>query len=886
MKSKFGVDRAVLCRALSVLLLLVAALAAPAIPVMRVLNNTGAGTLLLQNGGFEEAREQSPVPWREWRKGFRLVGGEGRDGSNAMACERREGQGEFGASQTLALNRTNLAPLIIRGFSKAENVSGSADNGYSLYVDITYDDGTTLWGQTANFRCGTHDWERREFVLLPDKAIKTLTLHCLFRGHTGKVWFDDVSVEEIATPTGALMFQGVPIEPPRNSTALSGSSSQHFSTQDGLDLGLRETSVASLRIGGQELASASPSGFLVRDFAANSDVHRFDQGVCAELGLRIHAKFTPAKDHLVIEGQLEDTQGRDRAVTLLFALPIDATGWQWGDDVRHQRLISGGGELANTVTLRSGADGKMSRYPLAAIWSERAGLALALDMERPAQYRLVYHAGTKQFFIAYDFGLTKDTVKFPGRADFRFVVFGFEPAWGFRSALQKLYDIFPQQFTKRVKREGGWMPFTDIAKVPGFEDFGFAFQEGGRNVPFDDQHGIASFVYVEPMSHWLALPPESPRTYASALNVLKSDLGGARGADKRRMAAATLTSGMQTADGEYALHLVKAPWCDGGVFTLNPDPDIPTTPEAPFNKAKVMRESIDAAFRKNQPGKNAPGAGLDGVYLDSLEMSAAELNYRRDHFRTADAPLVFDRAGRPCQMMMFNTWEFARDLATQLHAQGRLTFANGALWNFSFPAPLLDVLGTEVNWLRQGEYNPDNDAVMNFRRALCRQKPYCLLLNTDYQKFTPALVERYFQRCVFYGIWPGFFDEDAASKDPYWTSAKRWYERDRPLFKKYIPILQRLTAAGWQPITGATGDNPKIWLERFGEPAAGRIYLTAFNDTGQVQEGIVQPSRDLPKSFQVAQATEVISGSALPRSDRGWPIRLAPQMVAVLELLP
>ena len=92
-------------------------------------------------------------------------------------------------------------------------------------------------------------------------------------------------------------------------------------------------------------------------------------------------------------------------MTLLFALPLDATGWQWGDDVRQSRRIEGSGEFANTISLRCGANGKMSLYPLAAVWSERAGLALGLDMDHPAQYRLVYHAGTKQFFIAYDFGL-------------------------------------------------------------------------------------------------------------------------------------------------------------------------------------------------------------------------------------------------------------------------------------------------------------------------------------------------------------------------------------------------------------------------------------------------------------------------------------------------
>jgi hypothetical protein len=878
---------------LSILLLLATTLAAPAAPVMRVLNTARAGTPLLQNGGFEDVRGGQPASWRSWGKGFRLAPGEGRAGSAAaIVCERGEGDGEFGASQTLTLDRTNVAPLVIRGWSKAEAITGSPDSGYSLYADIVYADGTPLWGQTANFRCGTHDWERREFVLLPDKPIKTLTLHCLFRGHTGKVWFDDVSLEEIATPAGAVMFQGVPVEARRAPVQISRLwdvrqrteiKGETMATRDGLELTLSNMSIVSLRVNSEELAAGSAAGFLARDFAANSDVFAFTNGACEELGLRLEGHLADAANHLVFAGRVTDTTGRDRAVTLLFALPIDATGWQWGDDVRQSRVIGGDGEFAGTVNLHSGANGKMSRYPLAAIWNERTGLALALDMDHPAQYRLVYHAGTKQFFIAYDFGLAKETAKFPSSTDFRFVLFRFDPRWGFRAALQKFYDIFPQQFTKRVKREGVWMPFTDIAKVPDFEDFGFAFQEGAPNVAFDDRHGIASFVYVEPMSYWLALPPEAPRTYDSAMAVVRKDLTGARGKEKQQMAAATLASGIHNADGRFPLYLVKAPWCDGGVFTLNPNPHLPAGAEYPFTKASVMRDAIAAAFAKNRPATNAPGAGLDGVYFDSFEMSATELNSRREHFQAAGVPLVFDRDARPCQLMVFNTWEFARDIAAEMHAQGRFTFANAVLWNYSFPAPLMDVLGTEVNWLHQGAYQPDSDAVMNFRRALCHQKPYCLLLNTDYEKFTPAFVERYFQRCLFYGVWPGFFDQEAASKDPYWASSKRWYDRDRATFKKFIPLLQRVTAVGWQPITAATCDDPKLWLERFGDAASGKFLLTAVNDTTQPQEGVVELDRDLPRAQREVRVVELLSGEALPKSGAGWRIHLAPQAVAVLE---
>ena len=902
-------------------LLLTATLAtATGTPAMRVVRTGHTGTPLLVNGGFEELQEDRPTSWLAWQQGFRAAPGEGRGGSRCVVCERREGEGEFGASQTLTLNRTNIAPLIIRGWSKAENVSGSADNGYSLYVDIIYADGTPLWGQTASFTCGTHDWEHRQFVILPDKPVKSLALHCLFRGHTGKVWFDDPSVEEVPTPAGAVLFQGVPLQGVSHAKPDTKAAQRKLSTDDGLKMMLRDNSIASLRLDGKELSGSSPSGFLARDFAADSDIYAFTGGACKELGLNLEANFSPGRDHLAIEGCVTDTTGRDRAVTLLFALPLDATGWHWGDDARRSRLIEGNSEFANSISLRCGANGKMSLYPLAAVWNDRSGLALALDMDHPAQYRLVYHAGTKQFFIAYDFGLAKDTTKLPGGAGFRFVLYCFDPRWGFRAALQKYYDIFPQHFAKRVTREGVWMPFTDIATVPGFDDFGFAFQEGAPNVAFDDQHGIASFVYVEPMSHWLAMPRDVPRTYDSALSVLNKELAGARGKEAAEMAAATLTSGIEGADGRLFLYLVKAPWCDGGVFSLNPDPAIPTTPEHPFNKAMVMQQTIEAAFKKNEPkqglttnlpvttrpGKDAfhrvPGIpeergrggtrpyqtsgqpGLDGVYLDSLEMSAAELNYRREHFRSASAPLVFDREGRPCQLMIFNTWTFERDIAAQMHVRGKLLFANAVLWQFAFPAPQLDVLGTEVNWLHQGEYLPDSDAVMNFRRALCRQKPYCLLMNTDYARFTPELVERYFQRCLFYGVWPGFFDEEAASKDPYWVSPKKWYERDRPLFKKYIPLLRRLTAAGWQPLTHASCDNSRILVERFGPGAGDTVFLTLLNDTADAQAGTVTADLKALGWKQPASARELVSGNAATRWGPGWHITLRPQQAEVLCL--
>ncbi len=185
-------------------------------PVMRVVQSSGAGSNLVQNPGFELGTTSMVASWSAGPQGLRVAVGEGRTNSQALACRAMDTTGWYGASQTLALNRTNCIPVVVRGWSRAEAVSGSADSNYSLYVDIVYQDGSPLWGQTGNFTAGSHDWEAREFVILPEKPIRSLTLYCLFRGHSGQAWFDDVSVAEISAPGGAFLFQGTPmtVEPP------------------------------------------------------------------------------------------------------------------------------------------------------------------------------------------------------------------------------------------------------------------------------------------------------------------------------------------------------------------------------------------------------------------------------------------------------------------------------------------------------------------------------------------------------------------------------------------------------------------------------------------------------------------------------------------------
>ena len=54
------------------------------------------------------------------------------------------------------------------------------------------------------------------------------------------------------------------------------------------------------------MSAPSPSGFLARDFAADSDVYAFTDGACKELGLSLEATFSPGQDHIAVEGRVTD----------------------------------------------------------------------------------------------------------------------------------------------------------------------------------------------------------------------------------------------------------------------------------------------------------------------------------------------------------------------------------------------------------------------------------------------------------------------------------------------------------------------------------------------------------------------------------------------------
>lgn len=809
----------------------------------------------LVNGGFEEGTATEARGWSDWRLGHTYDTAVARSGRRSAKCVATDPEQQRGPMQRIVLKQKRPQVVIASAWSRAEGVSGGADSGYSLYLDIIYTDGTPLWGQHAPFSTGTHDWERREVVVVPEKPIEHLTVYGLFRGHTGTVWFDDFSLVEVQLEEGVETLDDVPVLRP---------------------LRLPEGTTVPL-------ADGTYGHWLVRDVATEGDFYAvpWPKGVIPALHLEVRGHREQRDEATEVTLEVRDTTGRDRALTLLFLWPLGEEGvWRWWQDVRRSEVAERG-EHRFTATCNAGSNGRISYYPLACVTRggpQPQGYCIAVRMDRPRLYRLAYHAGFRALYAAFDVGLAPDA-KRPSTADVTALAYRFAPTWGFRAALKRYYDLFPEWFLKRVPDEGIWMPFTDISTVEGFEDFGFKFQEGAPNIPFDDQHGFLSFTYNEPMSYWMPMG-DAPRTYEGILEVLRRNAADPKRGSHHQMAHAVFSCATYDPDGRYHVWIRNAPWCDGCVFALNPDPDLP--PDGPGYRNRAYL-GYDPA-RADQQYKPGTWEGKDGEYLDSLEMFADVLNFRREHFAYADLPLVFSHTDRKvAQMLVFATYEYARWVAEDVHRRGKLMFANAVPHRFSFLCHLLDVMGVERNWNPGGQYTPDPDWLFNYRRAMCYQKPYLLLQNTHFDPFGPELVERYFQRCLFYGVYPSMFSHNASS-DPYWRNPK-WYHRDRHLFRKYIPLIKRVATAGWEPIPYARVEPEGVYLERFGPNGRGEVFFALLNSTDEEQRARVEVEVEaLGWRVLSAPMEELVTGQAVPVEEgRRFRLVLPPQATRVLR---
>ncbi len=667
-------------------------------------------------------------------------------------------------------------------------------------------------------------------------------------------------------------------------------------TRDGLELSLGsagEVCRVACRAGLMGAASpAAPAGLLVRDAAAGTppalvggrvfvDGQKVRQVAdVPELGLAVEATYASRGEYLEIRGKVTDKQARGRALTVYVALPLRAGPWRWWDSVSKFRRAS---EATNELSyvergVAYGQGGAHSKYPLGAVTLPgRFGLSLAVRMDEPVVHRIVYNARLQLFYVALDFGLVPERTR-DGRslseAPFRVLVFQHNPAWGFRSALQRYYDFFPQFFTKRVRAEGGWYVWGNMAKTPHALEAGFRFHwgpHGADAVKWDNQHGTLALFYIESETYQQTMEDYTqPPGFQDAYTRLKKLAAGDRDELRKvaaqpyrvyplpqtsepitdrikRTAQCVMRSLSYNVDGLPYCGIGKRGWMRksrwGAIFACNLCPNIPRG-KGWFN----LQEIIEPALRSMEKH----GAHYDGIALDSFGGygQLSRVNYRRGHFRYSTFPLSFSASEhRPAQVAFFETVAWLRQLALRMHSRGKVLMANCS-WGATpgwlcFAAPYLDIFGAEHYKFA----DPD------FIRAIAWKKS---CTDLPYKPRPESELAQHFVHAIF----PGHGNKIDA-------------------LRRYAPALQKLAAAGWRPITQARVEPQSLRIERFGQ--AQPTYLVLWNPTAHAQAAAVTLDPGLSEKAEAAMLL-FSPGGTLQTARGKINVQLGPNQAAVIVL--
>lgn len=571
-----------------------------------------------------------------------------------------------------------------------------------------------------------------------------------------------------------------------------------------------------------------------------------------------------------VNGEVQALTESGSCLTLRIIFPVKGEKWIWFSGLDSSVEMKEGMIYTDTISTRTtippagafnGKDlssggygdavgmGTMSYYPLCALSAGTTGTALGVEISLPLVYRL---SGEKNKGLIAEFDLATSplTKKFPGRAFFKLSRYDFNAEWGMRAALKTYYNIYDDAFKKRVINEGIWLPFTAMRSIPGWEDFGFAYHETSwgssdtkdgvktPNIISDRGTGVLSFQYTEP---WDVQIPIKSKTIPYDSVVSEKLLPG-RHLDYLKVSATKDKNGL------WQTRRLETPWFRTGwavSITTNCDPELPG-----FNRYNFVRQGeIDPALKLN----------ADGIYFDSMEWNwHHDLNYNEDHFAFTDYPLTFSAAvGKPAIWNLVSEFEFMKKISDEMHSQGKLAMGNGHGWN-PFVASSLDLFGAELSWYSTGDHNV---TALDFKRIISFQKPIVFLLNEGLndKAFTDSPYsgyEVYFEKMMAYGFFPSFFSVDA-SNDPYWQDKKK-IENGRPFFKKYIPLIKEISAAGWEPVTAAGTTAEGVRIERFGDEK--EFYFTVWNNGSTDKTCILTIDLEALKIKGRFKASEIVTG--------------------------
>jgi Carbohydrate binding domain len=765
------------------------------------LRTAGNGPNLLPNASFEEAGQgEAPDGWSFTSTGNppRIDGTVAHDGTRSIRVSNRvkEDSGAFRTEVPIEPNTSYVFSTWFRSRDVRPLFPTAIRETYHphspLKVAVEQLAGDRVVSVTSAWGyTGTSDWNRQFAGMRTRGDVSSVRIVGWIEGGAGTGWFDDLYL--------GRLFPEDPVE-------------------------VRGT-ISHERGGRTSLETALPKE-----------------------GLSLAATFTPGQDHVLVEGAVQSHGTADRAFQVSYSLPVDASGWTWADYARRSTPVRAGtNAYLSTTSLQ-----QVSRYPWGVIHDTESALAVGVPLAQPRVFRIAYDPSAG-LSVTFDLAVSSDARALGNRATFSFVVFSADPVWGFRSATQRYYDLFPRSFVRRMNPacEGAWFvapPLGSIGRT--YLDFGLGLDMvalgkassqshatwGKRYIVWDERRNIASTAYTHQWAFYDPVGRKAELTYEQAVARLAEQAGTRpRNEEQERLrneAAAALASTQRDYNGRLYYERF------GSLYAYYENLD--ALPEAdPDWPSAVLEEQVDRAIDLGTTAR----ARLDGIHMDStsgMRRWGAADDYDRRHWAAARIPLTFSyESGLPVVRGIFPMHDHIRELASFVHDRGMLLTAN---FNATETQTLgfvgadhIDYFGLEQGLADRARPGMSSDQFAMIKRTLAYQRPVSTLDHLIGQgKLGSEEIERRLQQNLFYGMFSGAFDAkteaEATDDRATWSTSE-----NAKLWALYAPLIKEIAVAGWHPVTDAWSSNSRVWLERFGSLATGDLHLAVRNETGAVQ---------------------------------------------------
>ncbi len=592
-------------------------------------------------------------------------------------------------------------------------------------------------------------------------------------------------------------------------------------------------------------------------------------GGLPDANLQLEATLTGGQDCIRVEGMLRDTTGADRAIGVRLSLPIDAEGWTWWNDAEERATVGSGDLLRNTFDCRAGI-GICSVYPWSAVSGPDAGLSLALPLAQGPRVFVIEHdqrqPATHLTFYA---GLCAEAGQHPGEFPFSFVIYRHDPAWGMRSAMERYYALFPESFVKRPPFEG-YLNYANLerfdpathelvisrVRLDDYSDFGegydFIYHCHGcydfRMIPWDDPVRPSDEVVLGLLEEMVAVEQEHPRGYVPTAETIKKLCYGESG----HISYIGDTRYWRPHEGYN--HTDDAGW--GLNFRVNEDPDV-SSAVADATRSRIEAYEADAQRRPFQGTITADA--IEGYH--SLQRDP---NCRREHFATTLQPLTFTRD--TLTVCMPNTiWDLHAKSwwpLTEEHQVAVYGNANG--YGQMFTMPFIDVPMVEFDWDRASPGRFDRYLRATAHHKIWRFWRVCAG-GVSQGEDDPEIVRKHFARGLAYAVYPAVY--------PLYERAGRDY---RALYRRYVPAIEELSIAGWEPVPHARATDGVI-VERFGAFADGELHLTLRNYADEPVTTTVtleRPALGIPDDAELVAVDLLPSGASTEPVGESWQVRV------------